>query len=157
SPRPDRTMNTLYRSVAVALVILFLAAVARFYHPGQGFTALLGLPAGDPHEVEALRAIPPYESPEGVNYDGQFYLRRRLDPLLRDPAVDRAMDLAPLRARRILFSWTAYLVGFGRPAWIVEVFALQNVVCWLLLALLLTRWLPLTTLRGLALWSACLF
>jgi hypothetical protein len=150
-------MKTLYRSLAVALIILFLASVARFYHPGQGFTALLGLPAGADNLAPALRAIPHYESPEGVNYDGQFYVQRALDPLLRDPAIDRAMDLAPLRARRILFSWTAYLLGFGRPAWIIEVFALQNVVCWLLLALLLTRWLPLTSLRGFALWTACLF
>lgn len=150
-------MKTLYRSLAVALIILFLASVGRFYHPGLGFTALLGLPGGSGTEAAALRAIPHYVSPEGVAYDGQFYVQRALDPLVRDPAIDRAMDLAPLRARRILFSWTAYLLGFGRPAWILEVFALQNVACWLLLAWLLTRWLPLTSLRGLALWSACLF
>ena len=90
-------------------------------------------------------------------YDGQFYAARALDPLLRDPATDRAMDLAPYRARRILFSWTAYALGFGRPAWIVEAYALQNVACWLILAWLLTRWLPPTSPRGLALWGGCLF
>jgi hypothetical protein len=84
-------------------------------------------------------------------------VQRALDPLIRDPAVDRAMDLAPFRARRILFSWTAYAVGLGRPAWIVEAYALQNVVCWLLLAVVLTRWIPPTSGRGLALWAACLF
>jgi hypothetical protein len=147
----------LYRYVAVALVILFLASVARFYHPGQGFTALLGLPADNDAEVAALRAIPHSVSPPSTSYDGQFYVQRALDPLLRDPDVDRAMDLAPFRARRILFSWTAYVLGLGRPAWIIEAFALQNVACWLAFAVLLTRWLPPTTGRGLALWTACLF
>ena len=150
-------MKTLYRYAAVALVILFLVSVARFYHRGQGFTALLGLPAGNKDEAAVLKAIPHAVSPANNSYDGQFYVQRAFDPLLRDPAIDRAMDLAPMRARRILFSWTAYLLGFGQPAWIVEVFALQNVVCWLLLALLLTRWLPLTSARELALWTACLF
>jgi hypothetical protein len=150
-------MKRLYPYAAIALVILFLASVARFYHPGLGFTALLGLPVGDDTQTAALQAIPHYESPSGVSYDGQFYVQRAFDPLLRDPAIDRAMDLAPFRARRILFSWTAYLLGFGKPAWIVEVYALQNVVCWLLLAALLTRWIPPTTSRGLALWTACLF
>jgi hypothetical protein len=142
--------------MALALVILFLASVARFYHPGQGFTALLGLPADNDDEAPALRAIPHAVS-SAVSYDGQFYVQRALDPLLEDPEVDRAMDLAPFRARRILFSWTAYVLGLGRPAWIVEVYALQNVGCWLALAVLLTRWIPLTSGRGLALWTACLF
>lgn len=136
---------------------MFLAAVARFYHPGLGFTALLGIPAGTNTMTPALLAIPHYEYPAWASYDGQFYVQRAFDPLIRDPVVDRAMDLAPFRARRILFSWTAYLIGFGRPWWIVNVYALQNVVCWLLLAALLTRWMPLTSARGFALWAACLF
>ncbi len=147
----------MYRYLAIGLVILFLASVARFYHPGTGFTALLGLPAGHEAEAPAFRAIPHYDYPAWASYDGQFYVQRALDPLIRDPEVDRAMDSAPFRARRILFSWTAYAIGLGRPAWIVEVYALQNVFCWLLLAVLLTRWMPPTSDRGLALWTACLF
>ena len=141
----------------MACVGLFLASVARFYHPGLGFTALLGIPAGTETKTPALLAIPHYEYPAWASYDGQFYVQRAFDPLVKDPVVDRAMDLAPFRARRILFSWTAYLIGFGRPPWIVNVYALQNVVCWLLLAVLLTRWLPLSSGRGLVLWAACLF
>ncbi len=67
------------------------------------------------------------------------------------------MDLAPFRARRILFSWTAYVLGLGRPAWILNAYALQNVACWLAIAALLTNWVRPTSWRGLALWSACLF
>ncbi len=143
--------------MALALCALFLGAVARFYHPGLGFTALIGFPEGRDYEAPALQAIPHYVYPEGASYDGQFYAQRALDPLVRDPLVDRAMDLAPFRARRILFSWTACLLGVGRPAWIIEAYALQNVAAWLLLALLLARWMPPRTPRGLALWAACLF
>jgi hypothetical protein len=141
----------------MALVILFLASVSRFYHPGTGFTALIGFPEGHEYEPPAMHEVPHFDYPAWASYDGQFYAQRALDPLCRDPLVDRAMDLAPFRARRILFSWTAYAFGFGRPAWIIEVYAVQNVVCWLLLAWLLTRWTPPTSGRGLALWTACLF
>jgi hypothetical protein len=143
--------------VALALVILFLAAVARFYHPGTGFSALVGFREGHAAEAPALRAVPHFTYPPWASYDGQFYAQRALDPLCRDAEVDRAMDLPAFRARRILFSWTAYAIGLGRPAWIVQVYAVQNVVCWLLLAWLLARWIPPASGRGLALWTACLF
>jgi hypothetical protein len=149
-------MQRMYRALAGALVILFLASVARFYHPGTGFTAFIEFPAGHEHVAPAMRDTPHFHY-EGGAYDGQFYAQRALDPLVRDPAFDQAMDLAPYRARRILFSWTAFAAGLGRPAWILEAYSLQNVVCWLLLAALLTRWMPLTSPRGLALWAACLF
>ena len=103
-----------------------------------------------------MRGVPHFDYPPWASYDGQFYAQRALDPLCRDPFTDRAMDLAPFRARRILFSWTAYALGLGRPVWILEAYALQNVVCWLLLAWLLAHWIPPVTARGLALWSACL-
>src|SRR5688572_24900231 len=136
----------MYRGLAGVLVMLFLASVARSYHPGTGFTSMLGLPeGGHDYEVPAMRALPHQHHRTG--YDGQFYAQLALDPLVRDQATDRAMDVAPYRARRILFSWTAYLAGVGRPAWIVQVYALQNVVCWLILAVVLTRWLPLSAAR----------
>ncbi|MCA1648787.1 MAG: hypothetical protein LC753_00465 [Acidobacteria bacterium] len=151
------TRQWTYRGLAIALVILFLASVARFYHPGTGFTALIGFPEGHDHEAPAMRDVPHFDYPAWASYDGQFYAQRALDPLCRDSRVDRAMDLAPFRARRILFSWTAYAVGLGRPAWIIQVYALQNVACWLVLACLVARWIPPTAGRGLALWTACLF
>lgn len=159
--QPQRRIVTAsqrtYLALAFVLVILFLASVARFYHPGTGFTAFIGFPAGHDYEAPAMRDVPHFDYPAWASYDGQFYAQRALDPLCRDPLVDRAMDLAPFRARRILFSATAYALGLGRPAWIIQVYALQNVACWLLLAWLIARWLPPTSARGLALWTACLF
>lgn len=150
-------MQTMYTGIALALVIAFLASVARFYHPGLGFTALLGLPSDERRISPTLREIPHYRHPPRASYDGQFYAQRAFDPLVRDPAIDRAMDSAPFRARRILFSWTAWAFGLGRPTWILNVYALQNVAAWLLTAFLLTRWIAPVSARGLALWTACLF
>lgn len=44
-----------------------------------------------------------------------------------------------------------------RPAWILQAFALQNVVCWLVLAWLITRWVPPDSPRLFARWAACMF
>ncbi len=142
--------------LAGVLVAVFLVSISRFYHPGTGFTSLIGFPEGHEYKAPAMRAVPHYEYPAWATYDGQFYAQRAFDPLVRDPLVDRAMDLPPFRARRILFSWTAWLAGLGRPAWILEAYALQNVAAWLVLAVLLARWMPPGTPRGLATWSACL-
>jgi hypothetical protein len=156
-PANRLTSARVCTSLAAGLVILFLASVARFYHPDTGFTALIGFPAGNHFESPALHAIPHYEHPIWASYDGQFYAQRAFDPLLRDPSIDHAMDSAPFRARRVLFSWTAYVLGLGRPAWILEAYALQNVISWLILTALLSIWIPPTSMRGLALWTACMF
>jgi hypothetical protein len=138
------------------LAASLLFSIRRYYHPETGFTALIGFPSGQ-EEAPAMAGVPHEEYPGLGVYDGQFYAQRALDPLLRDPLTDRAMDLAPFRARRILFSWTAYVAGFGRPRWILEAYALQNVVAWLILAFLLARWMPVSTPRGVAALTACLF
>jgi hypothetical protein len=150
-------MQRICLGLAIALVLIFLASVAKFYHRGTGFTALIAFPEGNEDEAPALRAVPHEVVPAWGSYDGQFYAQRALDPLVRDPAVDRAMDLAPFRARRILFSWTAWLLGLRRPSWILEAYALQNVASWMLIAVLLTRWLPVRSPWTLAPWAACLF
>ena len=147
----------IWPAVAIGLGLLLLTSVARLYQPQYGFTAMIRFAAPGTNELEALRAIPHYRHHPSLSYDGQFYAQLALDPLLRDPAIDRALDQPAYRARRILFSWTAWALGLGRPAWILTAYALQNVLFWVALAALMTRWLPPTTPRGLALWTACLF
>ena len=144
----------LWQAVALLACALFLAWVAKFYHPRDGFTALIAFPQGH-YKHPALAAIPHAQT--AFPYDGQFYAQLALEPLLRDPAIDPALDQPPYRARRILFSWTAWLAGLGRPAWIVQAYALQNVAAWLLLAWSLTRWIPPRSARLVALWAACMF
>ena len=147
----------MWRVLALALCALFLASVARFYHPGSGFSSLLIIPAGHEYEIPALQQIPHFEYPPGTAYDGALYVQLAMEPLLKDPAIDQALDAPAYRARRILFCWTAYALGFGKPAWILQAFALQNVACWLILAWLITRWFPLTDGRFFALWAGSLF
>ena len=142
---------------AGALVVLLLASVARLYHPEFGFTEMIGFASPGTGELPALQAIPHYRHAPRGSYDGQFYAQLALEPLLRDPAIDAALDLAPYRARRILFSWSAWALGLGRPQWILQAYALQNVLFWLVLAAVMTRWARPDTPRGLALWTACLF
>ena len=66
----------------------------------------------------------------------------------RSAAVSRAPD--SLQLDRVG-------LGLGRPQWILHAYALQNVFFWLVLAVVMTRWLRPDTPRGLALWIACLF
>ena len=145
-------------AVRIALVCGFLLMVGRHHHAGVGFTELLILPEdGHADETPALQAVPHFHHPRTNAYDGQFYAQLALDPLLKDPLVERALDNPQYRARRILFSWTAWLMGLGRPAWIVQAYALQNVLVWLLLAWWLARRYPADDWRGLAVWIAVMF
>jgi hypothetical protein len=145
-----------WRALALLLCALFLASVAGYYHRGFGFTALLGLPKGHDYELPEMQALRQIDY-EGTGYDAQYYVQLALRPSLRNRDIDRAMDSPPYRARRILFSWTAFAAGLGRPRLIVQVYALQNVVCWLVLAWLITRWIPPETPRLFALWAASMF
>jgi hypothetical protein len=143
--------------LALLACALFLASVARFYHPGLGFSALILIPQNHENALPALGGAPHYEYGPNQGYDGVYYVQLAMDPLLRDPAIDRALDAPAYRARRILFSWTAWAFGLGRPAWIVQAYALQNVIVWFLLAWTLTRWVPPTSARGFALWGSVMF
>ena len=117
---PGRAIRWAY----VATVVVFLASLAQYYQRNTGFTTLISFgdqfektaPAGR-HRGAALRALP------------VAGLRR---PVLRaagrgaaaaQPPARPALDTPSYRARRILFSWTAYALGLGRPAWILKAYA----------------------------------
>lgn len=138
--------------------MMLLALVARYYDPVTGFTSLINFSERD-HEFESqtLQRTAHFHYPGTAGYDGQFYAQLAMDPLLREPDTDTLMDMAPFRARRILFSMTAYCLGLGRPAWILQAYSVQNVLVWLLLAWWLARRLPADDMRGLLVWAACLF
>src|SRR3954470_10541997 len=57
--------RTRIRCVAIAwlLVLGFVGWIAQFYHPGLGFTALIGFPVGSEYEAPALRLVPHYSGP----------------------------------------------------------------------------------------------
>ena len=147
-------MARWYRLV---LILIFLAWFAQFHREGFGFSYVLMFNERRAEtRVERLRDVPVFVHP-GAGYDGMFYAQLAVDPLLRDPSIDTALDSAPFRARRILFSWTAWVLGLGQPAWVLQAYAVQNVLCWLLFAWWLARRLSPASGRDLAVWSACLF
>jgi hypothetical protein len=146
-----------YRWCRLALVILFLSWFLQFYRSGFGFTYVLMFGERRANtRIHSMTDIPVYVH-RGGGYDGQFYVQLAVDPLLRDPSIDYALDAASYRARRILFSWTAWALGLGRPGWIVQAYSVQNVLFWLILALWLYRRFPDDSVKDLVTWSACLF
>ena len=153
----NRERHNAWVIAHATVVIAFLIALASYYRPGYGFTELIRLPVDhhDQYELASISAVPHVEDING-GYDGQYYARLALDPLLRDQSIDPTLDFPAYRARRILFSWTAYVLGLGRPAWVLEAFALQNAIAWLVLAWLLLRWFPIGSARSFFLWSSCL-
>jgi len=146
--------HRLWRLAYLVVIVYFLAVVASYYSRDTGFTIFLGLPANSHgYELQAVQAIPHAHDETGTGYDGQFYAQMAIDPLLRDAAIDRAMDNPGYRAHRILFSWTAWLLGLGRPAWILQAYAVQNVLAWLALAWVLCVWCPPRDARTFILWT----
>jgi len=153
--QPARVVTTI---LYAALVLVFLNALRPYYHRNTGFTELIDFGDQFYHRtIPAAREAPHVARADSWGYDGQFYAQLALEPLLRDRALDQALDYPPYRARRILFSWTAFVIGLGRPAWILKVFAVQNIVAWLALAGLLTIWIPPVRLRNVVPWTGCLF
>ncbi|HWB61397.1 MAG TPA: hypothetical protein VG733_18085, partial [Chthoniobacteraceae bacterium] len=134
----------------------FLVLVANFYRPGYGFTGLIEF--GDQFDTTNIAGLHCLVEPGSAGYDGQFYAKLSLDPLLVNPAkASTGIDAPYYRARRIFLSWSAWALGLGHPAWIVQVYALQNVACWLALAWLLTRWFPPLDFNNFARWAGILF
>lgn len=146
------------RVLVVAGIALFLFAVARFHQPGTGFSSLLSI--GDilnDSKVAALRQVPHHVYEGSAGYDGAYYVQLALHPALDNPELLKAIDNLPYRARRILLSWVAWAAGLGRPAWIVQAYALLNVASWLVLAVLLWRWLAPPTFTGVLRWTGVMF
>lgn len=149
---------THWRLAYGAIVLGFLAMVGSYYSPQNGFTTFLTFPAArHSRELPAVQVIPHAHNANDDGYDGQFYAQMAVDPLLRDPAIDRALDTPGYRSHRILFSWTAWAMGLGRPAWILQAYAFQNVAAWLCLAGILLAWCPPRDGKTFLLWAGVLF
>ena len=154
----QRVPRTLYRLAYAAAVAFFLWNAAQYYIPGKGFTCLIFFGgASNVRRIRELRSLDYYVDKDSNGYDGQYYAQLAVKPLLRSRDLAGAMDNLPYRARRILFSWTAYAFGLGQPAWVLQAYALQNILAWLLLAWLLLRWFPPTGPGNLVRWAGVLF
>lgn len=146
------------RGAAVAAIACFLILVGRFWHPVYGFTAFFQLDAAnDELKIAAFRELPVYVYRDTGGYDGLYYAQLAQDPSLRDPALPRAMDNFGYRARRILPSALAWLLGIGDPARIVFAYSVLNLVAWGAFAFLWWRLLEVRDLRGWFAWAGVLF
>jgi len=147
-----------YRLAYAAAVGFFLWIVAQCYIPGKGFTCLIVFGgAGQVQRIRELQTVNYYVDKDSYGYDGQYYAQLAVKPLLMSRDLATAEDNLPYRARRILFSGLAYLLGLGQPSWVLEAYALENVAAWLLLAWLLLRWFPPTGPGNLVRWVGTLF
>jgi hypothetical protein len=157
--RPHSVWLATARWTAIALVLAaFAGALSRFEIPGKGFTYLIHFGALEHDRFLAeVKAVNHYELPGAHGYDGEWCAQIAMHPQLRDPALRAAVDNLPYRARRILFEWSAWLIGGGDPLRVMRVFAVQNLVCWFALAGLLLRWFPPTNWGNVLRWAAILF
>lgn len=133
-----------------------LSKLGEYYVPEYGFTYLIGQGDEPVREFDWIeeRDVTVYRHFRSSGYDAQYYAQLALDPILLDPTLAQSVDNLPYRARRILLPWTAYLLGLGQPNWVLNIYALQNVVCWFFLGWLLLRWFPPTNLDRTFRWLA---
>ncbi len=124
-------------------VALFLVILSQFFIPGKGFSYLIAF-GGNQEDVRLskVRKMDYYVQRASGGYDAQYYVQIAMDPSLQNTQLKQAVDNLAYRARRILFSATAYLLGGGNPPAILQAYALQNAFCWLGLAGLLLHWFP---------------
>ncbi len=139
-------------------VAVFAWSVAFFYLPGQGFTYMILFGTKEhARYLPELKAVNHYERDDSPGYDSQWYAQIAMHPNLGDPALRKAVDSLPYRARRILFIWLAWVLGGGDPARALNVYAAQNIVCWFILAALLLRWFPPINWGNCFRWMAVLY
>lgn len=138
-----RGLSPLVTAAYVAVVIVFVAAFGRFYLPGKGFSYLIAFGSEfEDSRLSKLRRLDYYVEKSSAGYDAQYYVQIAMDPSLRNKQLRSAVDSLPYRARRILLPAVAHVLGFGAPVAILQVYAVQNAVAWLLLAALLLHWFP---------------
>ena len=126
-----------------ALVAIFLTALVQFYIPGKGFTYLISFSGqSEAARLSKLRKLDFHVERASAGYDAQYYAQIAMDPSLQNKELRKVVDSLPYRARRILFPAVAHGLGLGQPPAILQAYALQNAVAWLLLAVLLLHWFP---------------
>lgn len=120
--------------VALAAFAFLLRVYVGIWTPEFGITKFLRVGQEfDDRGTTVFRATPKYIDPYPAHrwgFDGQLYAEMALDPLLLDPHLHIALDDPPYRAQRILLSWLAWLLGLGKPFWVLNAYAALNLIFW---------------------------
>jgi len=148
TPRGARGWRPGWGALYVLAGIGLLTKLTEYHVPEYGFTYLIGQGDEPAREFDWIeeRDVTVYRHFRSSGYDAQYYAQLAIDPALQDPTLTQSVDNLPYRARRILLPWTAYLFGLGQPNWVLNIFAVQNIVCWFLLGWVLLTWFPPTSL-----------
>jgi len=125
----------LFAAVGAVALAFILVTYAHIWSSAYGVTRFIIIG----HEfnqrgLAVYRATPKYMDPyppDRWGFDGQHYAQLALDPLLRDSQTKQAIDNPPYRARRILMPWLAWLLGLGRPFWVLNAYAMLNPLFWI--------------------------
>jgi hypothetical protein len=136
------------RIVLLGLVVAIpVGYVLGHYSPQTGFTSLIlfGKDA-QPQPMPEVKACHPAVMP-GVGYDGQFYAQVAIDPTLRNPNLKDGIAYPECCSTRILLPMLAYVGGWGNPWRILQVFAVLNLLFWLLLLFGMVHYLRPRTVR----------
>jgi hypothetical protein len=142
-PKSSQPPRWAFALVGWAAFLFLLHVYAGVWTPQYGITKFLR--AGTEFNTRGTavyRATPKYMDPYPAHrwgFDGQLYAQMALDPLLRDPQLHHALDDPPYRGQRILVSWLAWLVGLGRPFWVLNAYAGMNLLFWIAFAWLGAR------------------
>ena len=142
----DKVIPAKLRGLLLAFLFLLpLLHVVRQHDHGTGFTALLFFgPAFDAQALPEVRAVP-HPLGGAVGYDGQVYAQLASDPSLRHPGLATALDNPRYRSVRIFLPALAHLLGRGRPAAILDAYALLNLCFFALLLWTFVRFLKPST------------
>jgi hypothetical protein len=138
----DRIVPTKYRVLIITILFLLpLLHVATRFDRTTGFTSLILFgSAFDSRVMDEVRQVPhPLVGQDG--YDGQFYAQIAISPSLRNPQLKAALDNPRYRSVRIFLPAVAHGLGLGRPAWILNAYALANLLFYALLLLGFVRFL----------------
>jgi hypothetical protein len=155
---PGRSRRVFLALCGLAAALFFLLLIARFWHPVYGLTSFLQLGRSDAAgAIDAFRDRPIYSYPYDGSYDGVSYVQIAHHPLLGEGHLRATVDNLGYRARRILPPALAWLASGGIQDRIAHTYAAQDVVVWLLLALVLWRLLPVRDARGWVAWAGLLF
>ncbi len=140
----------------VTAVAFVLAMVALRWNHDTGLTSLEQF--GEDwasQRMPALKEVPISTVKKG-GYDGQFYAQLAVQPNVNNPELQLALDNPAYRSRRILLPLTAHLLGGGNAQASLYIYALLNLVAWVVLAWVWWLEVQASTPQGAAVWLACL-
>jgi hypothetical protein len=146
--------------VALAAFAFLLRVYVGIWTPEHGITKFLRVGREfDDRGTKVFRETPKFIDPYPAHrwgFDGQLYAEMALDPLLLDPHLHIALDNPPYRAQRILLSWLAWILGLGKPFWILNAYAAINLIFWVWFAWLAGKLFSPHSWSGLAGYAAVL-